>query len=135
VKPVYLDTSVVLRILTGLPEDLARVAETAVCREVNAGRKVVIADLVLLESYFALQHHYGITKTAALRNLKALLLEDGVEPENGQAAMEALDAVIKGAAKPGLVDRLIHARAAQAGGELYTFEKASRKLKGTKVLG
>ena len=134
-KPVYLDTSVVMRILTGEPEDMARTAEATLCREINAGRKIVILDLVLLESYFALQHHYGITKNAALRNLKAFLSEGGVEAENGKTTMAVLDAVIAGGTKPGLADRLIHARAVQGKGVLCTFEKASKKLAGVKVLG
>ena len=49
--------------------------------------------------------------------------------------MAAVDAALKSSAKSGLVDRLIHARAVRVGAQLYTFEKAARKLPGTKVLG
>ena len=37
-------------------------------------------------------------------------------------------------AKPGFLDRLIHAEYAELGAPLATFEKAARKLPGTRVL-
>lgn len=60
--------------------------------------------------------------------MRGHLQEEGIEPEHGPPVMKALEAVFRGASKPGLVDCLIHARAVQAGGELYTFEKAARRL-------
>jgi predicted nucleic acid-binding protein len=134
-KPIFLDTSVVLRILIGEPEDSARIAEASVCQAIDAGREVLVSDLVVLEAYFALQHHYGISKVATVKNLRALFEADGIAPENGDSIIEVLDSMLSGASKPGLVDRLIHARAAKAQAELYTFEKASRRLPGVKVLG
>jgi len=95
----------------------------------------LVSDLVVMEAYYALQHHYGISKIAALKTLRSLFQEDGISPEDGDAVVEALDAVLAGISKPGLVDRLIHARALKAEGELYTFEKAASRLPYVKVLG
>ena len=67
--------------------------------------------------------------------LRALLLFDrhavvSVSPHS-IAALSTLDLAT---ANPGFVDRLIHGASHSAGQTLVTFEKAAKKLPGTKVL-
>jgi hypothetical protein len=57
-----LDTSVLVRLLTGLPEEQASVARNAIERALASGDEVVVADLVLAETCFAQQFHDGVPK-------------------------------------------------------------------------
>ena len=62
---VGLDTSVVLRLLTGEPAVESRLARARIERAHAAADHVIVTDLVLAEAYFALHHHYGLTKDDA----------------------------------------------------------------------
>lgn len=68
-----LDTSVVMRLLTGQPLDLAKIARGYMAETEQAGAKVFVSNLVVLEAYFACQHHYGMAKDAVLTGLHELL--------------------------------------------------------------
>jgi hypothetical protein len=63
------------------------------------------------------------------------MFERGVvcAPQDSHAA-DVLRALKSSGQKPGLVDRLIHARCAAMPAGMATFEKASRKLAGAVVL-
>src|SRR5690606_5431018 len=75
---VGLDTSVVLRLLTGEPENQSRTAVVALDEIVTRGGKAAVSDLVVSETYYALQYHYGVPKAEALETLKAFLLSDEI---------------------------------------------------------
>lgn len=130
---VGLDTSVVLRLLIGEPQPQAEAAWQAVVAIREAGGAAVVSDLVVSETYFALQHHYAVPKEQALRQLKALF-ESGDLVSAGCAA-RVLAMPRLAAAKPGFVDRMIHAEYAGTLDQVLTFEKAARKLPHTRVLG
>ena len=70
---IGLDTSVVLRLLIGEPEHQARSALHHLEEARRAHKQIFVSDLVMSESYFALQHHYGVPKQTALRALRELL--------------------------------------------------------------
>src|SRR5437764_854327 len=63
--PIGLDTSVVVRLLIGLPEAQARTARRRLELAVERRERVVVSDLVLAETYHALQHHYRMPKREA----------------------------------------------------------------------
>jgi predicted nucleic acid-binding protein len=113
---VSLDTSVLLRLLVGVPEDQAAIARDFFLEQMAAGTMVEISDLVLSEAYFALQSSYRIEKKDA-------------------NAMSVLSIPNLASAKPGFVDRLIHGASREKGHAWVTFEKAGKKLPGTVVLG
>ena len=71
------DTSVVLRVLTGMPEALAAVVRTRLEGLWVDGIVVDVCDLVVSETYFALQHSYGLSKENALDALKKLSVHPG----------------------------------------------------------
>ena len=122
-----LDTSVVLRLLTGEPTAQARAAIRWLRETQAAGTAVVISDLVASEVYFALQHHYGVPKVEALRQL-ALFFRSGDVVACGEAA-EVLETPRLASAKPGFVDRLIHQQYRRAKvAAMVTFERAARGL-------
>lgn len=130
---VGLDTSVVVRLLTGLPEDLAARALGYLGERRRAGDRVVVSEWVLAEAYYALQYHYGASKRDTLAALRSFLATPGVEgtPEVGEVlATPRLES-----AKLGFVDRVIHRDYLRSGAdEMATFERAGAKLPGVQVL-
>jgi len=129
-----LDTSVVLRLLTGVPGDQAERALSFVRAESSAGRSPIVSDLVVSEAYFALQHHFEVPKREAVRALAALFDNGMLRSEEGGCAPAVLRAMAAGSQKPGFVDRLSHAQYARSKKRLASFEKASGKLARTVVL-
>ena len=57
-KHIGLDTSVVVRLLTGEPGSLAELARSKIAYELSKGREFVVSDIVIAESYFALTSAY-----------------------------------------------------------------------------
>lgn len=125
-----LDTSVVLRLLIGEPADHLVSAVAFLDEAGRQGSKPAVSDLVIAESYFALQFHYGISKKDALGALHALL-EGGEILALGQAGKVLSES---NPSKPGFVDRLIHAAYVAEGCQMVTFEKAAGKLDDVVVL-
>ena len=129
-----LDTSVVLRLLVGAPHDQAEAALSFVKKNLAAGIKIVVSDLVVSEAYFALHAHYDVPKGEAIGVLLEMLRSGLVEPADGPAILTVLEAAARPPAKPGFVDRLIHAQYGRANASMATFELAARRLSGTVVL-
>ena len=128
----HLDTSFVIRILTGDPVALFEKAAGFLreCREREATCEV--SDLVLAEAYHALQYHYGFTKPDALRTLHEFAKHPTIRTT--MHAREILALAGLASAKPGFVDRLIHAARSSDHLTMVTFEKSSRTLPRTLVL-
>ena len=122
----------VLRLLTGEPECQARCALAELGVLSSSGATPLVSDLVISEVYFALQYHYGVPKDEALALLARFLDESNVKPMG--AAVTVLAVPNLATAKPGFVDRLIHAEYARSAGEILTFEKAAGRLPGVRVL-
>ncbi len=127
-----LDTSVVLRLLTGEPRGLALKTATRVMAIIRCGGSCSVGDLVAAESYFALQHHYKIPKAEALSALVSLSTGEGIR--FSEAASRILK--IKGLARanPGFADQLIHAGYRQFGYGMLTCEHAAASLDGVEVI-
>jgi predicted nucleic acid-binding protein len=127
-----LDTSVVLRLLLGQPADQAARAVAFLDNLARGGHHAVVSDLVVAETYFALQHHYGVSKQDALLGLRQLFAAGEIRPLG--AAAEVLSSDGLASAKPGFVDRLIHGTYVTAADGMVTFETAARKLKSVRLL-
>ncbi len=128
-----LDTSVVVRIISGLPEDAAKRVGERIASEIASGELFSVSPLVLSEAYFALQHHYDFTKDEALRSLRALAQTDGIRVSKSIKAL--LDQPNLARANPGFVDRMIVGEYANNGSDTYSCEKSFRRLQGTVVVG
>ena len=128
-----LDTSIVVRIISGLPEDAARRVGERIAAEIVSGELFTVSPLVLSEAYFALQYHYNFTKEEALQSLRSLVQTDGI------CASESIRAILDEpnltTANPGFVDRMIVGEYAITGSDTYSCEKSFRKLHGAVVLG
>lgn len=127
-----LDTSVVVRIISGLPEGAAEKVGERIAAEIAGGDDFAVSALVLSETYFALQHHYAFTKEEALQSLLAFSCTEGIRvAESIRAILESPDLA---KAKPGFVDRMIVGDYATAGRDTYSCEKSFRRLDGTVVV-
>ncbi len=124
-----LDTSAVVRLILGEPATLADVARQTLVHAQRDGDTVIVTDIVLGETYFALRHHYEMPETEVLRALYALLQSGLVIPE--PASLLAAFSPEEGA---GFMDRLINARHQAIGATTLTFDKKMARLSGAKRL-
>ena len=129
-----LDTSIVLRLLTGEPNELALQAVHRVTALLDNGDGCVISDLVAAETYYALQFHYKMPKADALAAL-LLLGKDGSGIRFSGETAKVLKTPRLAHSNPGFVDRLIHAGYQQAGHAMLTCETAAKKLDGVELVG
>ncbi|MEO6476901.1 PIN domain-containing protein [Luteolibacter sp.] len=127
-----MDTSVVIRLLVGDPLDLAEIALEKIRILNESGCYLWVSDLVVSEAYFALQHHYKISKLEALKALR-VFLEAGTILSSGHAAVVLAKGNLA-SSKPGFVDLLIHSAAIEAQSQLLTCEKSAGKLADVVVL-
>ena len=127
-----LDTSVVLRLLTGQPQDLAAKALERYQDGIAAGDDFSVSDLVAAESYYAIQHHYGKSKEEALDALRSFSSGDGISfSQNFEAAINTPN-IHK--ASPGFVDRMLVSGYGETGQITLSCEKLFRRLLGTEVI-
>ncbi len=128
---VGLDTSFVLRLLMGEPAAQAKRAVDRLDGLRNEGKRCAISDLVVTETYFALQYHYAVPKQLALDTLREFLESPEIVPlgETGVILQQSN----LGKSKPGFVDRIIHAEYMREASLMLSFEKASGKLPGVSL--
>ncbi len=127
------DTSVVLRVLTGMPEALAAVVRTRLEGLWVDGIVVDVCDLVVSETYFALQHSYGLSKENALDALKKLSVHPGFHLSGNVVA--ALQTPNLAKASPGFIDRVIHRTCVTADEAIMlTCEKDAKRLAHVEVI-
>jgi predicted nucleic acid-binding protein len=127
-----LDTSFIMRLLTGDPPDQSQAAAAWLVELRSRGERPLVSDLVVAETYFALQSSYQVPKAEAIAALRDFLNSGDVEAAG--AAAEVLRTPGLATVKPGLVDRLIHGAYADQQASLITFEKAAGKLPKARVL-
>ena len=126
-----IDTSVLVRLLTGDPEaEFARcVASLRVLVDAE-GAEIVASNQVIGEAYIAAQHHYGLTKSEARDDLCTLLSGGLVVPLNGRTIFTILET----ASGAGLLDRLIADDYARADMETLTLDRKMAALPGARRL-
>ncbi|MEX0891796.1 MAG: PIN domain-containing protein [Gemmatimonadota bacterium] len=124
-----LDTSVVVRLLVGEPASQYRSARERLQRAHAEAEPVLVTDLVVVESYFALRHHYGVPEEEARTRLAQLLSSGVVDPSPPD-----LGRVLALAAPPGLADHLIHHRHAHLDATTVTFDRVQAGLEATELL-
>jgi predicted nucleic-acid-binding protein len=123
-----LDTSVVLRLLVGDPQEQAQSAFRFINEAATQGHEVWVSDLVVAETYFALHAHYHVPKEQALRALLELLESGRVNPEPGGCSRQAIRDTLSSSRKLGFLDHLIHTQYAKNRAKLVSFENASERL-------
>ena len=127
-----LDTSAIVRIISGLPEGAAEKVGQRIAADIADGEVFTVSALVLSEAYFALQHHYAFTKEEALQSLIAFSRTDGIKiPDSLKAILQSANLA---KSNPGFVDRMIVSEYARLGRDTYSCEKSFRRLAGTVVI-
>lgn len=125
-----LDTSVVVRLLVGEPAAQAEAARERLQRAHAEREDVVVTDLVVLEAYYALRHHYEVPEPETRRRL-ADMLASGVVV----SLPRDMATVLRNPPPPGPADRLIHHRHADLGASTLTFDRRQAELEGVDVVG
>lgn len=99
-----IDTSILVRLLTGEPPKAFEEVAAALTQMVERDHASLVAgNMVISEAYIALQHHYQVSKPSAKAALRSVLTSGLVAPSGGQPVLDAL-AASRGC---GLLDRLI----------------------------
>lgn len=125
-----LDTSVVVRLLVGEPEPQYRAARERLQRAHAEAETVLVTDVVVVECYFALRHHYDVPDREVRAKLRQLL-ESGVVV----ARPRGVAALLELGPPPGLADRLIHHRHVELGASTLTFDRAQAGMEGVELVG
>ena len=121
---IGIDTSVLVRLITGSPSDLYSYCVERLNSLVDGGAEVFASNQVIGEAYIAVQHHYGVSEADARAELLKAFRSGLVAPLNGQSVIEALSA----SGSPGLFDRLIADDYARAGLETLTLDRRMASL-------
>ena len=85
-----IDTNVLVRFLVRDDEAQFEKARRLIRREVAAGRRVFVSQLVLLETEWVLRSRYGLQKIEIIEVVSALLGANDVQFEDEPAIEEAL---------------------------------------------
>lgn len=126
-----IDTSVLVRLVTAKPDDTFKYCVRTLSHLVNdEGFEIFASNQVIGETYIAVQHHYGISKSDVKSSLLDALQSGLVIPLNGHEAISILEA--SGGA--GLVDRLISNDYSKAGCETLTLDRKMANLSDTRLL-
>ena len=127
---IGIDTSVLVRLVTGEPPDAFSYCVDRLSALAASGVEVFASNQVIGEAYLAIQRHYGATKEDVRAELRNTLQSGLVAPLSGQAVIDALTAT----GGPGLLDRLITDDYAQAGLETLTLDRQMAGLPDARLL-
>ena len=98
-----IDTSILVRLLTGDPEEGFNSVVRALTSLIDDGAEVFASNQVIGEAYIALQHHYSVSRADAHLALATVLTSGLVTPQNGAGVITAIQTTTG----CGLLDRLI----------------------------
>ena len=127
------DTSIVLRVLTGMPETLAAAVRARLESLWMDGVVLEVCDLVVSEVYFGLQHSYRLSKEDSLNALTKLSVHPGFRVSRQVKA--ALQTPNLAKASPGFLDRVIHGvYVTDDNSMVLTCEKDAKRLANVEVI-
>ena len=127
-----MDTSYLLRLLTGQPKELAEKALARYQEAVGRGDSFSVSDTVVTEAYYALQHHYGKTKDETIEALKGISEDDSIAFSAGFDSVISLSNLAN--ANPGFLDRVLAADYRSRGQITLSCEKSFCRLPDTEVV-
>lgn len=127
-----MDTSYLLRLLTGQPTELAELALARYQEAVGRGDSFSVSDMVVTEAYYALQHHYGKSKEESIEALKGISEDDSIAFSAGFESVIRLSNLAK--ASPGFLDRVLSADYRSRGQITISCEKSFRRLPDAEVV-
>ena len=125
-----IDTSVLVRLITGAPPDAYAHCVKRLSALVVSGAEIFASNQVIGEAFVAVRHHYGVAAVDARSELSKALRSGLVAPMNGRSVIVALEA----SGGPGLFDRLIADDYSQVGLEVLTLDRGMASLTGVRQL-
>lgn len=126
-----IDTSILVRLLTGRPADTYAACRTALQTLIeHRGARIFASNTVIGEAYVAVQHHYGVAKEDTRDGLLKVLNSGMVSPLHGRSVLAAI-ADHSGA---GLLERLISDDYRRAELVTLTLDRRMSALPGTEFL-
>ena len=126
-----IDTSIFVRLLTGLPApDYQTTVKRLAALRASQPEHIVVANIVIAEAYAVLQHHYGLGKPDARTAIISVLTSGLIEPVQGDAVLAAL----RETREPGLTDRLIALDYVQQRATVLTLDRKMAALPGCERL-
>lgn len=125
-----IDTSVLVRLLTGTPPDAYSRCVERLLALVGSGAEIFASNQVIGETFVAVQHHYGVSAADARSELSKALRSGLVAPLNGRTVIEALEAT----GGPGLFDHLIADDYARADLHVLTLDRKMASLPAAQLL-
>lgn len=129
---IGLDSTVILRLLTGEPVKQFEKAEKFMEEQLTNGKKLFVSDLVIAESYFALHYHYKVPKDEAILQLDKLLSSGMIHPAPDSVCQKVMKESISH--KAGLVDHIIYEQYCLFAEQIASFDKSMGKLPRTITL-
>lgn len=120
VKRYWADTSLLLRLLTGEPPELAEKALQVFAGAEGGAYRLAVHPLVVAEAFYTLVSFYRVPKGEAAQALWGLLDREGVEVVEAEACRLALEEVGRGSLS--FVDAFLLHRAGLEG--LATLDRA-----------
>lgn len=119
-RAILIDTSIVVRYLTGDPPDAAARAATILDGAENA----IVPDIVLVEAAHVLRSVYAVPREALFGALGALVRRTNVQVlDRPKALVDAALALCIPSSRTSIADALIWAAARQAGLPVATFDQ------------
>ena len=125
-----IDTSVLMRLITGQPVEAFDYCVTRLSALVQEGAEIFASNQVIGETYIGVQHHYGVTSQDARASLIEALRSGLVSPLNRQSVLSALEA----SNRPGLFDRLIADDYSHSGLKALTLDRRMSRLPNSQYL-
>lgn len=126
-----IDTSILVRLATGDPEDeFERCVRALTLLVEGDDAELYASNQVIGEAYVALQHHYGVSKVEAREALASVLKSGLAAPLNGPGVFAALEA----RSGCGLLDRLIADEYRKAELVTLTLDRKMAALPGARKL-
>ena len=125
-----IDTSVLVRLITGTPPDAYGHCVNRLSALVAGGAEIFASNQVIGEAFVAVRHHYGVAAVDARTELSKALRSGLVAPLNGRAVFEALGA----SDPPGLFDRLIADDYTRHGLAILTLDRKMAGLPDVRLL-
>ena len=126
-----IDTSILVRLLTGRTEDTYAACRNALQELIeDRGARISASNRVIGEAYIAVQHHYGVSKEDARDGLLKVLKSGMVSPLYGKSVLAAI-ASRSGA---GLLDGLIADEYRRAELVTLTLDRRIAELPTTELL-
>ena len=127
---IGIDTSVLVRLVTGQPPDIYSYCVDRLYKLAEGGAQIFASNQVIGEAYIVCQHHYRASSSDARFELSRTLRSGLVAPLNGQAVFEALAS----SGEPGVIDRLIADDYSRNALETLTLDRRMASLPGVRRL-